>query len=78
MEGPNMAQQTHANYLHDLGWLLKERALETREPKSEFDRGRRMAYYEVLSSMKSLAATFGVPASDVGLADLDPDRDLLG
>lgn len=36
-----------------------------------------MAYYEVLSRMPQQAKVFGLPLSDLNLADLDLERDVL-
>ncbi len=36
-----------------------------------------MAYYEVVSQMKQRAAAFEFPSEGVGLAGIDPERDLL-
>ena len=72
---------THANYLYDLGLLLKEAAFEARyrrdAEKSEFEAGRAMAYYEVLSLMQHQASAFGLPLVDLQLGDVDPERDVL-
>ena len=75
---------THAYYLLDLGQLVreageqakKEAASATAEDKI-FQRGRLMAYYEVLSLMQSQAEAFQLPLNDLALSGLDPDRDLL-
>ena len=59
---------THANYLRDLGYLVREagelaktdvaRASESDRP---FQQGRLMAYYEVLSLMQQQAEAFQLP-----------------
>ena len=36
-----------------------------------------MAYYEVVSQMKQRAAAFEFPSEGIGLAGIDPERDLL-
>lgn len=78
------------NYLRDLGYLLKEAALESKQSFSElkqsessnevnesFASGRALAYYEVISLMKQQAKAFSIEHSKLALSDLDPDKDLL-
>jgi hypothetical protein len=73
-----------ANYLRDLGHLLKEDALEAKRVKEEasgedavFAQGRSLAYYEVISLMQQQAWAFGISLEDLGLADINPDKDLI-
>ena len=77
--------EVHQNYLWDLGFLIRDDAIEARRSSSPtgdsadlaFEAGRRMAYYEVLSLMTHQAKVFGLPLSDLNLADLDLERDVL-
>lgn len=72
-------------YLHDLGILLKERALEAREEQhlqmDEVNRayhtGYLMAMHNVISLMQQQADSFGIPTALMRLEDINPDRDLL-
>ena len=70
-----------ANYLLDLGMLLREMALEAKktsiENESEYDLGRVMAYYEVISLMQQQAKTFEIELSDLNMEEFDPDQKLL-
>jgi hypothetical protein len=75
---------THANYLRDLGQLVRERGEQAKKEAASaapedkiFQRGRLMAYYEVLSLMQQQAEAFDLPLNDLGLSGLDPDRDLI-
>jgi hypothetical protein len=77
-----MGDSSHAYYLRDLGLLLREDAeeavLEARRPDAtEFDQGRRMAYYSVISLMQDQARTFDLPLADLAFEDFEPDRDIL-
>ena len=45
---------------------------------SDYDKGRHFAFYEAISLLAQQADAFGIDRSDVGLAGVDPDRDLLG
>jgi hypothetical protein len=75
----------HKNYLFDLGYLLRERALDAKQefesargsPNESFYSGRLMAYYEVMSLLIGQAFSFELPIDDLHLEGLDPDRDLL-
>jgi hypothetical protein len=71
----------YRHYLRDLGYELRQRAVEARETMvdvpTEFDRGRHQAYYEVLSLMQQQAAAFDLPLADLALDGFDADRDLL-
>lgn len=76
---PNTA---HALYLRDLGYLLRERAEEAvstakKHPNDSFAAGRAAAFYEVVSLMLSQTIGFGIPADDLALAGVDPERDLI-
>jgi hypothetical protein len=73
---------THANYLLDLGQLLRGAALSAKHraaaaPDRDFEQGRHSAYYEVLSVMHQQAIAFNLPLHDLSLDGLDPERDLL-
>lgn len=80
-----MTDDMTANYLRDLGDLVKRSALTAREqrdsPLSEADRafeaGRLTAYYEVVSLMQQQATAFGMELNQLALDDIDPDRDLV-
>lgn len=72
-------------YVHDLGLLIKEKAFEAKSAKEssigavnhQFDLGRLMAFHEVVSLMQQQAEAFGIPLQEIGLADLDPEKELL-
>lgn len=75
----------HQDYLFDLGFELKMRALEARRERDSapgrshdrlFHAGRVIAFNEVISIMQQQALVFGIPLSDLHLDDIDPDRDL--
>jgi len=82
-----------ANYLRDLGYLLKEDALQAKrdsdDAKAKWDKdpasgedaafasGRSLAYWEVISLMQQQAWVFGIPLEEMSLADINPDKDLL-
>ena len=72
----------YAYYLRDLGYLLKERALEAKRksdesPDEPFAIGISMAYYEVISLMRNQAISFEIPLEDLCLSDVVPERDIL-
>ncbi len=75
----------YQDYLYDLGFELKIRALEAlherdSDPKSSedqaFQAGRVIAYNEVISIMQQQAKGLGIPLAEIRLEDIDPDRDL--
>jgi hypothetical protein len=70
----------YRHYLADTVPLLKERALEAKAKRqeSDFNAGRAVAYYEVLSMLRGQAEVFGLTLDEISLGDFDPDRDLLG
>jgi hypothetical protein len=85
MSSPTKDLRSYANYLRDLGYLLREkgeqtsgeiRAASTEAEKAFYD-GRQVAYYEVLSLMQQQADAFGIPRSELCLDGLDPEADLL-
>jgi len=45
---------------------------------SDYDKGRHFALYEVISLLVQQAEAFGVDRASIGLAGVDPERDLLG
>ena len=77
---------TTENYLRDLGYLLRERAFEAKKEfhaatevsAKDFQGGRYMAYYEVISLMLSQAELFGISPGSLALQDMEPERDLVG
>lgn len=80
-----MINDSTANYLRDLGDLVKRSALEARARHEDlsdganrvFESGRLTAYYEVVSLMQQQAVAFGISLDELSLDDIDPERDLL-
>ena len=76
---------TTANYILDLGVLITEKALEAKRSRDgsvgsedyEFQQGYLMALHEVVSLMQQQADVFGIDRADIGLADLEPETDLV-
>ena len=75
----------YENYLYDLGFELKNMALEARRERDaalpdsaerQFHSGRTLAYYEVISTMQGLSEGFEILLSELRLDDIKPDRDL--
>ncbi len=75
----------HKNCLSDLGYLLREKALEARQSaraakgtdNEAYQLGRQVAYHEVMSLLVQQAESFQLPIEDLHLEGLDPDRDLI-
>lgn len=62
--------------LEEVANSLKESAEQINSP-SEFDSGRRMAYYEAISTLLSQCAVAGISPSDIGLDGFVPES-ILG
>lgn len=74
----------HANYVRDLGLLVRKAGEAAKAGVAsatandrEYEQGRQMAYYEVLSRMKQQAVAFDLPLRDLSLEGFDADRDML-
>jgi hypothetical protein len=74
----------YRNYLLDLGRYIRDAGataktdMESASDKDrQFQQGRHMAYYEVLSLMQQQALAFNLPLRDLSLDGFDADRDLL-
>lgn len=64
--------------------LLKELArkakAEADNPKENFEnynKGELMAYYSVFSLLKHQASVFNIDEKDIGLTEIEPNRDLI-
>jgi hypothetical protein len=75
---------THAYYLRDLGFLIREEAVKAREEARggddegrEWRQGRKFAYMEVVSLMQHQAEAFELPLSDLALDGIEPENDLI-
>ena len=79
-----MNDEKFKNYLIDLIALLKNQAreakLEADHPKEgyeSYNNGYLMALHTVISLMKNQAFSFQIEEKEIGLSDIDPERDLL-
>lgn len=75
---------THANYLRDLGYLVREAGEQAKKDAARasesdrlFQQGRLMAYYEVLSLMQQQAEAFQLPLEELALDGFHAERDLI-
>ena len=64
--------------------LLKEQAREakresdnSKEGFKDYNKGQVMAYCTAISTLKNQAPFFDLTQEDIGLADIDPERDLV-
>lgn len=73
---------THRFYLRDLGFLIKERALEAKneyvnkEHGKDFNAGYLAAYTSILNTMLNQAVSFNLDKKDICLDDFDPEKEL--
>ena len=76
----------YRDYLHDLGEIVKIRALEAKDERAReqegstgyhFQCGRLLAFNEVISILQQQAEGFDINLQDLNLGDIDPDRDLI-
>lgn len=77
-------EESAPGYLLDLCRLLKAAARKAKDKKDrcpqadrDFALGRLMAYHEVMSLIQQQALAFDLDLADLGLDDVDPERDLL-
>jgi hypothetical protein len=72
--------ETELAFVRDVIRMLQDQASEAKAGAlnaGEFERGRRMAYYEVLSLIEQQATAFGIPPKSLGLENFVADRDVL-
>jgi hypothetical protein len=76
----------YRHYLLDLGYLIRERAIDAKERQSRkekssidymFEAGRLLAFNEVISLMQQQAMGFDIDLKELNLHDIDPDKDLI-
>jgi hypothetical protein len=74
----------YKNYLIDLISIIKNQAKEAKfeadHPKEGYDsfnNGYLMAYHTVIEFMKNQTEVFDIDQKDIGLADIEPETDLL-
>ena len=77
-EDPDIASNL---YLRDLGFLIRELALDSKrsasEINSDFAIGYMAGFHRVVSLMQQQAEAFGIPLKDIGLDGIDPDVELV-
>jgi hypothetical protein len=79
-----MEDAKYKNYLIDLISIIKKQAEEAKleadhpqEGYDSFNNGYLMAYHTVIEFMKNQTEVFNIDQADVGLADIESERDLL-
>ncbi len=79
-----MNEERVKGYLSNSITLLKERAKEakkeadnSKEDSKGYNKGELMAYHTVISLMKNQAFVFNIDGREIGLADIEPERDLV-
>ena len=76
-----MEDEKYKNYLHDLGVLLKEYALEAKQDSdrkgTDFSSGYVSGFHRVVSLMQQQADTFDISVEEIGLDGIDADEDLI-
>jgi hypothetical protein len=81
----NMEDDKLKHYIYDLGIFIKEKARQAKieknaaigSPNSDYAIGYLMAMHEIISLMKQQAEVFVIKQDEIGLADIDPDSELL-
>ena len=73
-------------YILDICEMIKNQAIASKSPTNKYSEscddvyniGYLMAFHSVLSILKKEADIFEINQEDIGLANIDPDMDLLG
>ena len=73
--------RTSGNYCYDLVKAILELGREAKNRASQgdeaFEKGRQMAFYEVLSLMKQQAIAFDIDEATLGLKGMDIEKEVL-
>jgi len=80
-----MDNEVFKNYLKDLGYIIKELALEAKAQKDKskdkeeeiYYTGYLMGFHRIISLMQQQASGFRIPLKSLSLEKLDPDKDLI-
>lgn len=76
-----MKDEKYKLYLSDLGFLLKEYAVEAKvesdKENSDFSKGYLMGFHRIITLMQQQAEGFEISLEDIGLKDIDPDKDFF-
>ena len=80
-----MGKESLRNYIQEISCLLKDYAKQAKidadHPKegdsADFNDGFLMAYHQVIATMKNQAPFFELTQEDIGLADIEPEKDLI-
>lgn len=80
-----MGKESLRNYIQEITCLLKDYARQAKvdadHPKegdsADFNDGFLMAYHQVIATMKNQAPFFDLTQEDIGLADIEPEKDLV-
>lgn len=77
----NELDATHKLYLRDLGYLIKELAIESKQMaaknQSDFAVGYMAGFHRVVSLMQQQADAFEIPLRGIVLDGFDPDSELV-
>ena len=77
-----MSDENFKGYVIESITLLIEQARRAKKDSEKsndgYNKGIVMAYCSVISLLKYQAHTFNIDERDIGLADIDPEADLLG
>lgn len=79
-----MDKESLKNYIQEISCLLKDNAKKAKldadnpqEGDADYNTGYLMAYHEVIAIMKNQALFFSLEQEDIGLADIEPEQDLI-
>lgn len=80
-----MDEKNWKYYLGEISCLLQDYARQAKvyadHPKegdsADFNAGFLMAYHQVIAVIKNQASFFDLTQNDIGLADIEPERDLI-
>ncbi len=71
----------YKDYLHDLGILIKEYAIEAKKKSddslSDFDAGYLSCFHRIVSLIQQQADAFDIPYHEIGISGIDANEDLV-
>ncbi len=79
-----MDEKSLKHYIREISCLIKgysrQAKIDADDPNkgnSDYNTGYLMAYHEVIAVMKNQAPFFDLTQEDIGLADIEPEKDLI-